>query len=51
MTRKIVKRAPHREVGVINAAWLLNHPVEHESHLERRFVITALAWHVVKDIT
>lgn len=50
MTRKIVKRAPHREVGVINAAWLLDHPVEHESHLERRFVIAALACPVVKDI-
>jgi hypothetical protein len=50
MTRKVVKRAPHREVGVINAAWLLNHPVEHESHLERRFVIAALACPVVKDI-
>lgn len=50
MTRKIVKRAPHREVGVINAAWLLDHAVEHESHLERRFVIAALACPVVKDI-
>ena len=50
MSRKIVTRAPHREVGVINAGWLLNHPVEHESHLERRFVIAALACPVVKDI-
>ncbi|MDD0813377.1 hypothetical protein PSQ39_01915 [Curvibacter sp. HBC28] len=50
MTRKIVKRSPHREVGVINAAWLLDHSVEHESHLERRFVIAALACPVVKDI-
>lgn len=50
MTRKIVKRAPHREVGVINAAWLLDHAVEHESHLERRFVIAALACPVVRDI-
>lgn len=50
MTRKVVKRAPHREVGVINAAWLLDHAVEHESHLERRFVIAALACPVVKDI-
>jgi len=50
MTRKIVSRAPHREVGVVNAAWLLDHPVEHESHLERRFVIAALACPVVRDI-
>lgn len=50
MTRKVVTRNPHREVGVVNAGWLLDHPVEHESHLERRFVISALACPVVKDI-
>jgi hypothetical protein len=50
MTRKIVPRNPHREVGRINCGWLLDHPVEHESHLERRFVIAALACSVVKDI-
>ncbi|MDZ7865945.1 TnsA endonuclease N-terminal domain-containing protein [Acidovorax sp.] len=50
MTRKVVTRNPHREVGVVNPGWLLDHPVEHESHLERRFVIAALACPVVKDI-
>ena len=50
MARKIVSRSPHREVGVVNAAWLLDHPVEHESHLERRFIIAALACPVVTDI-
>ena len=50
MTRKIVTRAPHREVGVVNPSWLLDHAVEHESHLERRFIMVALACPVVRDI-
>lgn len=50
MTRKIVSGSPHREVGVINPRWLLDHPVHHESHLERRFVMVALACPVVIDI-
>lgn len=50
MTRKIVSRAPHREVGIVNAGWLLDHPVQHESHLERRFIIAALSCPVVHDI-
>lgn len=51
MTRKVVTRSPHREVGIVNASWLLDHGVEHESHLERRFIIVALACPVVTDIT
>ena len=50
MGRKVVTRAPHREVGVVNPAWLLDHEVEHESHLERRFIIAALACPVLVDI-
>lgn len=50
MTRKIVSGSPHREVGVINPRWLLDHPVHHESHLERRFVMSALACPVITDI-
>lgn len=50
MTRKIVSRSPHREVGVINPGWLLDHSVHHESHLERRFVMSALACPVVEDV-
>lgn len=50
MTRKIVTRAPHREVGIVNPGWLLDHPVQHESHLERRFIIAALSCPVVCDI-
>lgn len=50
MERKPVTRAPHREVGVVNPAWLLDHDVEHESHLERRFIMVALSCPVVVDI-
>jgi hypothetical protein len=50
MTRRVVTRSPSREVGTINCGWLLSHPVDHESHLERRFVMVALACPVVKDI-
>ena len=50
MTRKVVTRAPHREVGIVNAGWLLDHPVQHESHLERRFIMAALSCPVVRDI-
>jgi hypothetical protein len=35
---------------VLNPGWLLNHPVEHESHLEKNFVMVALACPVVTDI-
>lgn len=50
MERKVVTRAPHREVGVVNPGWLLDHAVEHESHLERRFIMVALSCPVVVDI-
>lgn len=50
MTHKVVTRSPHREVGIVNARWLLDHPVQHESHLERRFIIAALSCPVVCDI-
>lgn len=50
MKRKVVTGSPHREVGLINPGWLLDHPVHHESHLERRFVMAALACPVVTDI-
>ena len=50
MTRKVVTGSPHREVGLVNPRWLINHPIHHESHLERRFVMAALACPVVTDI-
>jgi len=50
MIRKVVTGSPHREVGLINPGWLIDHPIHHESHLERRFVMAALACPVVTDI-
>lgn len=50
MGRKVVTRAPHREVGIVNPRWLLDHGVEHESHLEKRFIMVALSCPVVVDI-
>ena len=50
MPRKVVTRNPHREVGVLNPGWLLDHPVEHESNLEKNFIMVALACPVVQDI-
>lgn len=48
--RAVVRRAPWREVGIVNAPCLLDHGVEHESWLERRFIHVALASPVVTDI-
>lgn len=50
MTRTVVTRAPHREVGIVNAGWLLCQPVEHESWLERCFIMVALSCPVVTSI-
>lgn len=50
MTRKVVTRSPHREVGAVNAGWILDHPVEHESWLEKRFIMVALSCPVVVDV-
>lgn len=47
MTRKVVIRTPHREVGVVKAAWLLEQPIEHKSHLGKRFILIALSCPVV----
>ena len=37
-------------MGIVNPAWLLDHEVEHESHLEKRFIMVALSCPVVVDI-
>ncbi len=50
MERKVVTRSPHREVGIVNPAWLLDHSVQHESHLEKCFIMVALSCPVVVDI-
>jgi hypothetical protein len=34
----------------VNPRWLLDHGVEHESHLEKRFIMVALSCPVVVDI-
>lgn len=48
--REPVRRAPHREVGIVNAPFLLDHGVAHESHLERAFIMVALACPAVSDV-
>lgn len=40
--RKIVTRSPAREVGMINCKWFQDHPVEHESRLEKQFIRCSL---------
>lgn len=50
MPRAVVTRSPHREVGVVNPGWLLDHSVHHESWLERSFIMVALSCPVVRDI-
>ncbi len=41
--RKVVHRAPHRQVGYVH--WpSRSQPLEHESNLERQFVLVALLW-------
>ncbi len=50
MVRKVITRSPHREVGTVNAQWLLSHAVHHESHLERRFIMTCLACPGVRNV-
>jgi hypothetical protein len=41
-TRKVVTRSPQRRVGYINCSWFQDHPIEHESQLEKRFIHCAL---------
>jgi hypothetical protein len=50
MVRKVITHSPQREVGAVNAEWLLSHPVHHESHLERRFIMICLACPCVRDV-
>ena len=50
MPRNPVPRNPHREVGIVNPAWLQDHEVKHESWLERRFIMSTLSCPVVAEI-
>jgi hypothetical protein len=49
--RELVRRSPWREVGVVNAPWLLTHGVEHETWLEKGGIHVMLACPVVADVT
>lgn len=40
--RKVVTRSPHREVGFVAGAGLGKADVEHESHLEKSFVVLSI---------
>ena len=40
--RKVVTRSPKRNVGLINCPWFQNKPIEHESRLEKHFVLRAM---------
>ncbi|WP_180129339.1 TnsA endonuclease N-terminal domain-containing protein [Rhodoferax sp. BLA1] len=40
--RKVVTRSPKRNVGLINCPWFQDRPIEHESRLEKHFVLRAI---------
>ena len=41
--RPVVTRSPHRMVGMVCCPWLQDQPIEHESMLERHFIMAALS--------
>lgn len=41
--RRVVTRSPHRMVGRVCCPWLQTDPIEHETMLEHRFIVIALA--------
>lgn len=43
-SRKVVTHSPKRTVGRINCRWVQSAPVEHESRLEKHFVLRALLY-------
>lgn len=48
--RKIVTRSPKRSVGLINCPWFQDEPIEHESRLEKHFVLRAMLFPGLKSI-
>jgi hypothetical protein len=40
--RQVVTRSPKRNVGLINCPWFQDRPIEHESRLEKHFVLRAM---------
>lgn len=49
-TRKLVRRSPHRRVGLISCPWLQTAQIEYESLLEKSFVRIALLCPFVRTI-
>lgn len=49
-TRKVVTRSPGRKVGIVNCRWFQDHPIEHESQLEKRFIQSAMQCQGVSEI-
>jgi hypothetical protein len=48
--RKVVTRSPSRKVGLVNCPWFQSHAIEHESRLEKHFVLRAMLSPIVKAI-
>lgn len=48
--RRVIRRAPHRNVGVITLPWFQADPIEWESQLERKCIYAAVALWAVKQI-
>jgi hypothetical protein len=48
--RKVVTRSPKRNVGLVNCPWFQSHPIEHESRLEKHFVLRAMLSPIVRAI-
>lgn len=42
--RDVVTRSPTRKVGRVNCCWFQASPVEHESQLEKKFILRAILW-------
>lgn len=49
-SRKLIRRSPHRRVGLISCPWLQTAQIEYESLLEKSFVRIALLCPFVKTI-
>jgi len=48
--RPVIRRSPHRNVGVITIPWLQQEPIEWESQLERWCIYSLIALWVVTEI-
>ena len=48
--RKVVTRSPKRNVGLVSCPWFQSQAIEHESRLEKHFVLRAMLSPIVKAI-